>query len=61
MSVLGSTLGNFIIGGGGGRGVCVLLSPEVICNNNYNECDISLTTKETVKSRGSVNVLGADK
>lgn len=60
MSVLGSTLGNFIIGGGG-EGGCVLLSPEVICNNNYNECDISLTTKETVKSRGSVNVLGADK
>lgn len=43
MSVLGSTLGNFIMGVGG-----VLLSPEVICDNNHNE-------------RGDVNVLGADK
>lgn len=56
VSLLGSTLGNFIMWLGRGK-----LSPEVICDNNYNECDISLSTTETVKGKGSVNVHEADK
>lgn len=60
VSLLGPTLGNFIMCWGGSKWY-VLLSPEVICDNNYNECDISLSTTETVKGKGSASVHGADK
>lgn len=65
VSVLASTLGNFIMGarfavcvcvcmygegvgvGGWWGGSVSLCSPEVMCDNNFNKCDIRPTSKET--------------
>lgn len=49
VSVLASTLGNFIMGAGLGL-VCVCVcpcGPQVICDNNSTKCDIRHTSKET--------------